>query len=96
MNYEEDDSVNDVAYRVSGCGAIAWRVLGWETVPDDDTEWTGIEQRTGKLVAHMVGDDVHFRFDPAELVKLNREDYCGECGQIGCTHDRLDREGESP
>ena len=39
----------------------------------------------------MIGDDKHFTFDPDELEPLDREDYCGECGQMGCTHDGLER-----
>jgi hypothetical protein len=39
----------------------------------------------------MVGDDVRFAFDPSDLEPIAREDYCGECGQIGCPHDGLDR-----
>ena len=38
----------------------------------------------------MVGDDRHFTFDPDELTPIKRRDYCGECGQIGCTHDGHD------
>ena len=52
---------------------------------DDDTE------RTGRVVAIMVGDDRHFTFEPDELTPLAREAYCGSCGQVGCTHDGLDR-----
>lgn len=92
-HYEEDDKTfNADAYRVSGYDGIAWHVLGWETEPDEDTEWSGIENRTGNLVCMMVGDDRHFVFEPDEVAPLEREDYCGSCGQIGCTHDGYDRE----
>lgn len=79
------------AYTVAGYRGIAWYVLGWETEPDEDTEWSGIENRTGRLVAIMVGDDRRFTFDPEELTALDREAYCGSCGQVGCGHDGLDR-----
>ena len=75
----------------SGCAGVAWHVLGWETAADEDTEWTGIEERTGWLVCVMVGDDAHYLFEPGDIQPLRREDYCGECGQIGCAHDGLDR-----
>lgn len=81
----------DQAYAVRGHGGVAWRVLGWETEPDEDTEWSGIENRTGRVVARMVGDDARFVFDEDALELIAREDFCGECGQIGCTHDGLDR-----
>ena len=79
------------AYVVSGYRGIAWYVIGWETEPDEDTEWTGQYQRTGKVIARMVGDDRDFALEPDSLCPLNAEDYCGICGQIGCCHDGMDR-----
>lgn len=75
------------AYRVAGYKGIAWSVLGWETEPDEDTEWSGYELRTGKLVCCMIGDDRHFVFDTEELTALDSDDYCSVCGQIGCHHN---------
>jgi len=90
--YVADDAAFPAdAYTVSGYRGIAWYVRGWETQADEDTEWTGESPRTGRVVATMVGDDRQFTFDPDELTPLAREDYCGECGQIGCGHDGLDR-----
>lgn len=86
--YEPDDATFTAdAYREGSGRSVAWRILGWETEPDEDTEWSGYEVRTGRVIACMVGDDVHFTFDPAELVALGDLDYCAECGQIGCTQD---------
>ena len=63
-NYEEDDATFPAdAYTVDGYRGIAWYVRGWETEPDEDTEWTGFENRTGKIVVTMVGDDRHFVVD---------------------------------
>lgn len=91
-NYETDKEAFPAdAYSVHGSSGIAWRVLGWETVSDEDTEWSGIETRTGRVVIHMVGDDRKFSYDPDEIKPIAREEYCGECGQMGCTHDGLDR-----
>jgi len=93
MNYERDDEVFPAdAYAVKGWGGIAWYVLGWETQPDEDTEWTGYEVRTGRVVAVMVGDDSKFAIDPEDIEPLEREAYCGVCGQVGCCHDGYDRE----
>ena len=90
--YETDDAAFPAeAYTVDGYRGIAWYVYGWELEPDEDTEWSGIQVRTGRVVCVMVGDDRKFRFDPSELAPLEREDYCGVCGQIGCRHDGLDR-----
>ena len=90
-HYEEDDLFNAEAYRVEGWKGIAWRVLGWATEPDEDTEWTGIEQRTGQLVARMVGDDRDFLFEPDEVEAIREDEFCHECGQIGCKADGRER-----
>lgn len=86
-HYEKDDAAFPAtAYRVNtraGSG-VAWYVLGWETEPDEDTEWSGMEQRTGRVVAVMVGDDRKHSIDPDDLTPLAEEDYCPGCGQIGC------------
>lgn len=92
-HYEEDDTTFPAdAYTVRGYRGIAFYVLGWETAPDADTEWTGIEERTGQVIAIMVGDDHRHVVDPNDLTPIAREAYCGECGQVGCSHDGLDRE----
>lgn len=92
-HYEQDDDTFAAdAYSVRGYRGIAWRVLGWETQPDEDTEWSGYEERTGRVVARMVGDDRYFGFDPADVEPIGEFDYCAQCGQIGCTHDGRERE----
>lgn len=42
----------------------------------------------------MVGDDTRHLVDIDDLEPLPREDFCGECGQIGCDHDGYPREEE--
>ena len=86
-NYEkaEPDPWPD-AVKIKDQPPIAWYVLGWQTEPDADTEWSGVENRTGMLVCVMVGDDAHHLMDPEDVKNLPREDYCGVCGQIGCEH----------
>lgn len=92
-HYEADDAAFPAdAYTAAGWGAgIAWSVLGWQTEPDEDTDWSGYEVRTGKVVARMVGDDRDFTFDPDDLTPLDEDDYCAECGQVGCTADGRER-----
>ena len=90
-HYEEAPEYQADGYTIAGYRGIAWYVRGWETKPDQDTEWSGIETRTGNLVCTMIGDDRHFAFEPDEVHELPREEFCGECGQIGCTHDGLVR-----
>ena len=94
-HYEQDDKTFSAdAYKVKGHGAIAWHVLGWDTEPDEDTEWTGQEVRTGNVVCMMVGDDRRFAFEPDDIEPIEREEYCGGCGQIGCTADGYERGSE--
>ena len=90
-NYESDPTFDDKHYMVKGWTGVAFYVLGWQTEPDEDTEWSGMENRTGQLLAVMVGDDYRHVVDPDDLTELDELDYCGECGQIGCTHDGKDR-----
>lgn len=91
-HFEPDPAMFDAdAYRVARAGAVAWHVLGWETEPDADTEWSGYETRTGRVVAVMVGDDQRHTVNIEDLAPLGELDYCASCGQIGCTHDGRDR-----
>lgn len=94
VHYESDDIAFPAdAYTVRGWGhGIAFYVLGWETEPDEDTEWSGYEQRTDRVVVVMVGDDARHIVDVDDLTPLERSAYCGECGQIGCGHDGYDRD----
>jgi len=94
-HYEEDVTTFPAdAYHVRGYDGIAFYVLGWETEPDEDTEWSGYEIRTGLVLAIMVGDDRRHRIDPDDLTPIDRADYCGECGQIGCTCDGYPRDDD--
>lgn len=64
---------------------IAWRVDNYVTSRDEDYEWSGIENVDyDRVEAHMVGDDRTFTFDIDELTKIDEDEYCPECGQIGC------------
>ena len=83
----------DVAWAIKGHPGIAFRILGWETVEDEDTYWSGERARTGNLLAVMIGDDHRWRIDPSDIDPIDRADYCAECGQLGCTHDAYDRDG---
>ena len=58
----------DATYTAEGWSArIAWRAFAYETEPDEDTEWSGIENPTGRVLAHMVGDDREYAFEPDDL-----------------------------
>ncbi len=92
-SYEPDDHAfpHNAYSETNGRYAVAWRIRGWETEPDEDTEWSGIENRTGRIVAVMVGDDARHTFDPDDLSPIPDLAYCAECGQMGCGHDGRDR-----
>ena len=90
-NYEDAPEYPADAYKVRGYNGIAFYVRGWETEPDEDTEWSGYENRTGNLVVTMIGDDRRIVIDPDDVEPLDELAYCHVCGQIGCSHDGLDR-----
>lgn len=84
-NYEIDhDSFPSDYYQTAIYPGISFYVLGWETEPDEDTEWTGMENRTGRVLAVMVGDDYRHSLDPDDLQPLANDQFCRDCGQIGC------------
>jgi hypothetical protein len=78
-------------FTVWGSEGIAFYCAGIETMPDEDTVWTGQENPTGNLLMVMVGDDRKFPTDPDDVIAIGEMDYCAECGQIGCQHDGRDR-----
>lgn len=48
---------------------------------------TSIVFNTDMVRAVMVGDDREFIVDVSDLTRLGDDDYCAECGQVGCTAD---------
>jgi len=79
-----DELTDDGRYSVEQYGGIAFYFYGRETEADEDTEWTGIEQETGRALLVMVGDDRRFSIDPADIRPLSEDAFCSSCGQIGC------------
>jgi hypothetical protein len=83
--YEQDhDAFPADGYAVKGYDGVAFRVLGWQTEPDEDTEWSGYEVRTGNVIVRMIGDDHDYVVEPDDLVALDPDAYCDGCGQVGC------------
>jgi hypothetical protein len=75
----------DSTYTVEGWRGIAWHVWQYEQIRDEDYEWSGIEyDNKDRVVCTMVGDDKEFTFDIDELTKISEDEYCPECGQLGC------------
>lgn len=84
-----------MAVRVKGWKGVAFNVLGPEMVEvpcgeygDGDSE---IVPHMNCVRVVMVGDDKVHIVDKRDCTEIPEEDYCHECGQIGCTHDGRDR-----
>ena len=70
-NYEPDDEASPAdAYTAQGYKGVAWSVMGWETEPDEDTEWSGCEVRTGRVVAIGVRHRVKRRHSRAKASRF--------------------------
>lgn len=61
-----------------------WTEDGDYIGPDgsDPDDWE--ERDTGRLVCRMIGDDMDFVFDPDDLTKIDDDEFCPSCGQVGC------------
>jgi hypothetical protein len=66
---------------------IAWYCVGPELEDDADTEWTGYQVETGRVLMVMVGDDRKFPTDPEDVQPIADDAFCRDCGQIGCRHN---------
>lgn len=91
----------DAHYRVKGFPAIAFYLQGYaietETVDyellDENGEGTGewyqdyedVEDTT-HVYATMVGDDKLHIVSVNNLIKIEENEFCHTCGQIGCGH----------
>ena len=94
----DDGTVDECHVVISGVGFLnVPRYPDWPGLAEFEgpkfhtSRWEHQHDLTGKVVAVMVGDDHRFTFDPDDLTPLGETDYCGSCGQIGCTHDGRDR-----
>jgi hypothetical protein len=58
----------------------------FETEDSDDGEW--IDGDGSRLRVVMVGDDRERLVDADDCSPITENDYCPECGQIGCGHGR--------
>jgi hypothetical protein len=75
----------DSRYRVEGYDGIAFYPLGYELIQEEDYEWSGIEyENKSRVRMVMVGDDRIHTVDIEDITELQDDEYCPECGQIGC------------
>lgn len=59
---------------------------GEESCEEFDGEW--IDGDGSRLRLVMVGDDREFEADADECTLLSDDDFCADCGQLGCGHGR--------
>lgn len=85
----------DANYRVKGFPAVAFYLLGFatETVTVDievgEDEWVQDFEEvedTDNVRAVMVGDDKIHIVSVDDLIKIEEDQFCQSCGQIGCGH----------
>lgn len=76
-----------MAVQVHGWEGVASEVIGPQTTPDEDTEWTGEEVETGFVLVRMIGDDQLHAVSPDDVAPLDDDEFCGGCGQVGCYGD---------
>ncbi len=74
---------------MAGGPRVAYYFHSLEQVPAD--EWCEEYTPTGMVYMVMVGDNRRHLLDPADVSILPELDYCHVCGQVGCTHDGLER-----
>lgn len=77
-----EDVDYDGRYTVHGWPKIAVRIAGHVTrhVDEDgerelDPDWVNVV---------MIGDDRRHPVEVDELVKIDDDEFCSECGQVGC------------
>jgi hypothetical protein len=63
-----------VAYKIDGWNGIAWR--------------RARKTKDGRAFMTMIGDDRVFEVDAEDVHHIRDDEYCPECGQIGCGHGR--------
>jgi hypothetical protein len=72
--------------QVEGWSGVAFWFIGHPVIDEDSGEVD-----TERALVRMVGDDRDHDVDIDDVTPLEREAFCGECGQMGCTHDGLER-----
>ena len=81
----------DAHFRVKGWAGIAFVAMGYlaeyPELTEDDPE-PGLVLDKSRIVVVMVGDDKRHIVAASDLIPLNEDEFCPECGQIGCGHGR--------
>lgn len=61
--------------------------VSWATTMGKVAAWIVEDQSEVQQVKiRMVGDDRDFLVDRSEVEAIDRDEFCGNCGQMGCGH----------
>lgn len=82
---DEDEPYEDGPLKGKAVQLETMRGNAWCVVADDGVRWA---------IVVAIGDDERVRVDRDFCQEIKRSNYCGECGQLGCEHDGLDRSEE--
>jgi len=81
-----------VAFYISGFPELWESYTAWVEDEDgeheEDTgegEWVEQDEACGRVLVVMVGDDRTHEVDLEDLAPLAEGEYCGSCGQVGCS-----------
>lgn len=94
----------DARYSVAHMPGVAWRLIKYVPIEveepysyvdeDGETIYDSVfveDINPNMVIAVMIGDDRKHEIDVDDLILIDEDDYCHECGQMGCTHDGRDR-----
>lgn len=72
------------AFRLEYCPGVAWHAIAYEPMYDEYGDEDGYT--TDTIIAVMVGDNRRFRIPTEDCIPITNDEYCSQCGQIGCGH----------
>lgn len=79
--HDQGDHMADASGNCSECDCEEYAATEYQFEDWEETELC----RTGdSVIAVMVGDDRRHIVDKSDLTEIDEEDYCSDCGQIGC------------
>lgn len=77
--------MDETYYVVDGYRGVAWYRIGdGKTYCEDHEEMDHCDPDPESSDMVMVGDDRVFNFETSEITPVPDDDFCHECGQIGC------------
>lgn len=96
INYIRQDGVVkgidfDGRFRVKRWPAVAVVAMGYFAEypePSEEDQEPELMSDESRIVVVMVGDDKRHIVAASDLIPLNEDEFCPECGQIGCGHGR--------